>query len=584
MHFAVAKILILFALFASVSSADICETNSIPKEEDLRMFGCKVEQMTNDCQNWFKTNPATLPYAKDCKNSLPLSIEAASPWNACGEAFGDAWLGVWRGLASSIKKDNQFYQTCENDPKLVCKRQLARESFFKYKSDDELRETMTGDLIKKRENVRSMADRDPKYRQMLIDSGVPLPKQSDGMDDIPTALILSAAENKMRELGVQFQCYNNAGYAKMACFAIASIADPTLVAGAGIAAGSKGASWAKAVLGTSKKASRNKSIVALPVVFSDPPVPFKMSDNAAVKIWQLEETGEIAKASAAEAKLISEIKESPVVSAKNLQGTNEAKLLKLESGAKGVWKEYDPFFSKHEIAAYAVDRHLGLNIVPVTVEKKFKNKDGTFQYFVEGTKKSDFDDPAHFLFFDYLINGKDRHYKNYFYHEGRPIAIDNGVSLDPTLSGAPNFPSRIEEILRNENLTVSSLRIQKQRLADAKKNGLSRAEKKQLSTQIAETERSLEKQKIATKQHIGSFGLTTKSIQKLTTTTNEEWHALLKDLDPKTREAFIERKDKALNAIRKAQETYGDDVFPSGPSSPLDSMQINFRSRSDRVD
>lgn len=56
----------------------------------------------------------------------------------------------------------------------------------------------------------------------------------------------------------------------------------------------------------------------------------------------------------------------------------------------GIWKNpgrRDPDFSegwRHEIAAYKLDVLLGLELVPPTVERRFRMRKGSFQYWVDG--------------------------------------------------------------------------------------------------------------------------------------------------------------------------------------------------------
>lgn len=58
----------------------------------------------------------------------------------------------------------------------------------------------------------------------------------------------------------------------------------------------------------------------------------------------------------------------------------------------GLWKFIDsrkggvPDRWRFEIAAYRLDRMLGLNMVPVTVERPYKDKPGSLQLWVEGTE------------------------------------------------------------------------------------------------------------------------------------------------------------------------------------------------------
>lgn len=230
------------------ASAQVCTPGPLQKVQELKLFGCDLEQMAHDCQTWFQKNPDTLAYAKNCKSPIDLNSSLGKTFGACKEAFGDAWFKKWTLLLASMQKKGKFYDACENDPELLCKRQLARESYFQYRNDQELRETSTGDLVKKRERVIAMAARDPVYRRKLEAAGVPLPALTDGFKDASTALVLAAVREKMRQVGVKFQCYNDLGYQRMACFALANLVDPATAAGASADGAAQGAQWARAAL------------------------------------------------------------------------------------------------------------------------------------------------------------------------------------------------------------------------------------------------------------------------------------------------------------------------------------------------
>ncbi|MDW7761484.1 MAG: hypothetical protein SCM96_12740 [Acidobacteriota bacterium] len=56
----------------------------------------------------------------------------------------------------------------------------------------------------------------------------------------------------------------------------------------------------------------------------------------------------------------------------------------------GIWKDPSAGDSdfhegwRHEIAAYRLDDHLGVGMIPPTVERRFRMRKGSFQYWVEG--------------------------------------------------------------------------------------------------------------------------------------------------------------------------------------------------------
>lgn len=92
------------------------------------------------------------------------------------------------------------------------------------------------------------------------------------------------------------------------------------------------------------------------------------------------------------------LRTAAVVSETQLGGPNaitEPWKLTLEKDGRrtfGLWKFIDsrkggvPDHWRFEIAAYRFDRMLGLNMVPVTVERPFKDKPGSLQLWMEGTE------------------------------------------------------------------------------------------------------------------------------------------------------------------------------------------------------
>lgn len=433
------------------ASADICATDAFQNTQDLKMFGCNIEQMASDCQEWFKKNPETIKYAKDCK--APINIDAASKdsWEACKEAFGESWLGIWNSLATSIKKDNEFYDACENEPELKCKRQLADESYFQYKSDAELRDTLTGDLIKKRENVRAMAARDPKYRKALLEKGVPLGELREGFQDIPSGLVWAAAREKMRQLGVKAQCYNDAGYSRMACYAIATIVDPTLIAGGAALGIVKGGRWVKAVFNVEKKAVKSEILaISAPekskaqqikarknrIEAKILPDSLDPSDLDSLSRSQMSYSDLKPLEGRATSKTETVLQDAKIINMEYLGGgVNETYKVTLEDGTRGVWKPHNetPFSNyRAEVLAYELDQKLGFKLVPETVERTIGGTKGSVQLFKQSRRdlkatKAALDKQE---VFDYLICNPDRRAGNFLVApNGDLISIDHGLAF-----------------------------------------------------------------------------------------------------------------------------------------------------------
>jgi hypothetical protein len=99
---------------------------------------------------------------------------------------------------------------------------------------------------------------------------------------------------------------------------------------------------------------------------------------------------------------------------------------------------------RHEIAAYELDKLLGLGLVPVAVEREIQGRRGSLQIWVErvlrifvhGQPPPDrqrADEQVHAVrLFDYLIFNTDRHFRNLLFTESwRPVLIDHSLAFHP---------------------------------------------------------------------------------------------------------------------------------------------------------
>jgi len=122
-------------------------------------------------------------------------------------------------------------------------------------------------------------------------------------------------------------------------------------------------------------------------------------------------------------------------------GTSMPLKVQLEHGTFAIFKPLSSSFdSRHEVAAYRVDRLLELGLVPATVMKEFQGVKGSLQFFIEGTR-----DPytagatisQNMKFLDLLIANTDRSAENFLVlKDGRQLAIDHDLAFR-TLDGTP---------------------------------------------------------------------------------------------------------------------------------------------------
>ena len=229
-----------FALSASAQSFAVGEPGSgCPAEQDpfaaVAGLTCHVEKMGQECRDWFAQSPGTAAFSRDCQadDRRGADLDVA---RTCASAIGGAWASAWTSLAGRYAANEKFYDDCEADASLACKKRLALESHWAYADDAALAEVDTMALVRKRESVREMAKTDKAYRDELIAAGVPLPSPGGGLPDVPVLALLALGTRELERLGVRWRCYNAAGYAKLVCSAVGSLVDPTvLLAGAGAA-------------------------------------------------------------------------------------------------------------------------------------------------------------------------------------------------------------------------------------------------------------------------------------------------------------------------------------------------------------
>ena len=115
-------------------------------------------------------------------------------------------------------------------------------------------------------------------------------------------------------------------------------------------------------------------------------------------------------------------------------GVTKPQRATLEDGARFAWKPLKPGFNKgfyesykSEIAAYKLDRMLGMHMVPPIMERKIDGKDGAAVYWIENTRGWDMKKPpqgpepnwsiqlTRMKMFDLLIANIDRNQGNLIY-------------------------------------------------------------------------------------------------------------------------------------------------------------------------
>lgn len=262
--------------------------------------------------------------------------------------------------------------------------------------------------------------------------------------------------------------------------------------------------------------------------------------------------------------------EGKIVSDKRVgQGVYGARFVRYEDGSEGVWKpraqidEIDT--SKSEVAAYNIDKYLGLNNTPVTVIKEYKGEIGSVQYRVKNLKDESpyetfADDPDQLGFFDYLVANGDRHGFNYLQKEdGKLVAIDHGLSFgggrgkDPFVTFQGNVGQLDKNLKAQEKMNKS--------IASGGRNVSSMKE------QLAE----LKRQESVLQSAIKAFAPKKEVVDKLKATTFQDWKKVTGgNLSDYQIQDMQKRQETLLRAIEMAEKRIGAErLYPSGEASPL---------------
>lgn len=248
-----------------------------------------------------------------------------------------------------------------------------------------------------------------------------------------------------------------------------------------------------------------------------------------------------------------------------------AHFVKYKDGIEGVWKANRKTTiletALSEVAAFRIDRYLGLNKVPVTVEKNLNNTKGTVQYRLRNLKK--LPEGKHYLwfpdelgFFDYLISNGDRLPDNILLTvDGHPVAIDNGLGFIPG-NGVEAF-NRFQFLVKR---FIRMLEIQKEVEARLEIE-TQEVQKKILQQGI---NRNINDQQII-QLSLHAFVPSSEIVERLRTTTFSDWKNLVGDLlsDLQLQE-LITRQQSLIQAIDFAVEHLGAErIYPTGPKSSL---------------
>jgi hypothetical protein len=200
-----------------------------------------------------------------------------------------------------------------------------------------------------------------------------------------------------------------------------------------------------------------------------------MARGTQARLWTLRATGATTEAEALETATRAMLEQGTIAEVEPIGlGRSRSVAVSFEGGERAVAKMDGSAYTdpKREVAAYEIDRLLGLELVPLTVARKLERKLYSLQLFVDDAHRIGelIAQPAlgpapsaaelrAMRFLDYLVANEDRHGDNALVlPSGKLVAIDHGlafrtdeIQLRDTASLANMLPSReVVERLRTQ--------------------------------------------------------------------------------------------------------------------------------------
>lgn len=562
----------------------------LPTAKTAAQEACEIEQKTQKCDEYIQLHPELktsrkLQSCKDpqvCASSGSIKEFLGLCISQMGEAWKDIALGTFMfftgqgGLPSeSDLAKLAYFKNCTS---AACKRQMLG-SFQSYFSKEEIEghapdpNLDSGDIANK--NYLEGYSAAVLYRKLLLK----LKKESQtrqlgekflepwsGQEARLPLSFQELIDQTLQKAGMSHTaCFKPQVVTEMRCYALFSILDPTLVAGAALKIARIGGLTGKEAALIARNTDSVEELASLPVK-----VDLPSSGNTQVDIWRAREAGQKNRANAMEEKLISDMKSNEIKSIKTLgQGRLDPPLLlEFDNGVKGVWKssQTEGLNAHAEAFAYQLDRHLGENRVPVTIERDLNGKPGTFQYYIDEAKPGNVDDPENFIFFDYLIENGDRHGDNYLVRaDGRTIAIDHGLALDSW--NVPDFPRHVDSVLERQKKIDQEVQNLREEYSRAQRGGVGPRQLEVLGNELKKAESEAKTSRANAQQEIAAMGISARATAKIADTPAGEWNKVLSNLSEAEKKKFFERKDKAMKAIEKAYDYLGDGIYSVGPYS-----------------
>jgi hypothetical protein len=228
---------------ASASPTEVCDDTPT-----LQQQACEIEQRALGCPDLLDRAPDLRPLIRDCR-APHRAWTWNEVWRGCRDGFAGSWSDLYEALVASplrflqrsAHETEAFLQNCLNTP--GCREDVFRRAHDRAPTPRELQNLTdmrrTTDLFVLWRNAiareNSTGEQNRRWREQLARTRrTPLESQPPPPQDAAAAeapgvwrAILGAYENQMQRL----RCFHTEAATELACYAIFSVADPTLVAG-----------------------------------------------------------------------------------------------------------------------------------------------------------------------------------------------------------------------------------------------------------------------------------------------------------------------------------------------------------------
>ncbi|GEM_PF-6171191 len=243
----------------SLLLASLCSQNRICTQEDAKLkdqlqWTCQLELKAHQCQELAEKNPEWAPLIKQC-DFTDQCREQSEYFNqknqACLRGYKNALVdlgtsikdislslaglieGSWDEFKKNQRQRSDFLKACENS--LLCKRDLIKDDHrYNTLSDNQLNSYSAAFLEVEARSLRSYKS---SLQRNKTTPYVPLSERPRDDSQLNTEQIeklqnlKTLVAGKIKEQYSRYSCYSSLAKEELECYAIATVLDPTLIAG-----------------------------------------------------------------------------------------------------------------------------------------------------------------------------------------------------------------------------------------------------------------------------------------------------------------------------------------------------------------